>query len=555
MNRYKSIFLLPFLFLQALSYGQSSENMLDPRDYISPYTLASFMKVSKVTSSNPVLPGFYSDPSVCSVGDDFYLVTSTFEYYPGVPVFHSKDLVNWEQIGHCINRKEQLPMGVKIFAANIRYHEGTFYMITTNFGGKGGNFYVTAKNPAGPWSNPIWVDIRGIDPDLFFDDDGKAYFITSLFMLYEIDLETGKLMDEGRKIWYGAGGSALEGPHIYKKDGYYYLMAAEGGTAEGHTETIARSLHLGGPYVNNPSNPIFGHENSAGQLYTLHGVGHADLIHAQDNSWWMIFHGYRLVAEISFHHTLGRETCLAPVNWTENSWLVVNGNGTVPIDINCPTLPLKPFPSMPTKTEFDKAQFGLEWNYINLPIDDNYSFDKRKGYVSLKGAAVNIGEQGSPTFIGRRLQDMYFTATTLLEFDPQREDDEAGLTLVNEGTHFDLIVGKQGAERCVQVKLKFGKNIYKSEKLILQSGAVKLRIEGEKDKFIFSYSQGNGEFKVIDSASSQYLSSETVGGYTGVYVGLYATGNGHECQATADYNWFEYVKNKSKRTSAVFEGY
>jgi xylan 1,4-beta-xylosidase len=168
-----------------------------------------------VTYTNPVIPGFYSDPSVCRVENDYYLVTSTFEYFPGVPVFHSRDLVNWEQIGHCIDRPDQIPQGMNIFTCTIRYHNGTFYMITTN-PGMGGSFYVTATDPAGPWSDPVWIDVPAIDPDLFFDDDGKTYVTTSAFSLYEIDLQTGEILTEGRQIWYGTGGRYMEGPHIYK---------------------------------------------------------------------------------------------------------------------------------------------------------------------------------------------------------------------------------------------------------------------------------------------------------------------------------------------------
>ena len=173
---------------------------------------------AEVTYRNPVIPGFYSDPSVCRVGEDYYLITSTFEYFPGVPVFHSRDLVNWEQIGHCIHRKEQIPRGINIFAATLRHHDGVFYMITTNITG-GGNFYVTATDPAGPWSDPVWIKAGGIDPDLFFDGDGKAYVISSPMVLYEIDLGTGELAIPGRKIWNGTGGRYAEGPHIYKKGG------------------------------------------------------------------------------------------------------------------------------------------------------------------------------------------------------------------------------------------------------------------------------------------------------------------------------------------------
>ncbi len=363
---------------------------------------------AKVTYQNPIIPGFYSDPSVCRVGEDYYLITSTFEYFPGVPVFHSKDLVHWEQIGHCIHRKEQLPKGVNIFAATIRHHEGTFYMITTNLTGRSGNFYVTATNPAGPWSDPVFIKVPGIDPDLFFDDDGKAYVISSPFILFEIDLETGELLTEGRKVWNGTGGRWSEAPHIYKKDGYYYLMAAEGGTEDAHSETIARSHSIWGPYTDNPANPILAHANAAGQGNPIQGVGHADIIQAHDDSWWMVFHGYRTVSD-KLHHILGRETCLAPVTWPKNGWPVVNGNGTVQVDMTCPTLPLKPFPAKPERIEFDTEELSLDWNYTQLPVEENFSLTERKGYFRLKGAAEVLGTRNSSTFVGRRLKDFYFT--------------------------------------------------------------------------------------------------------------------------------------------------
>ncbi len=237
----------------------------------------------RVTFRNPVISGFNSDPSICRAGDDYYMVSSTFEYFPGVPVYHSKDLVNWALIGHCITRPDQLPNELNIFATTIRHHNGVFYMITTNTGVEG-NFYVTATNPAGPWSDPIFIKVKAIDPDLFFDEDGKVYVISSSFELFEIDIKTGKLLSEGWKVWNGTGGRYPEGPHIYKKDDFYYLMAAEGGTKEAHTETIARSKYIWGPYSDNPANPILSHVNAAGQGNPIQGVGHADITQAHDGS-------------------------------------------------------------------------------------------------------------------------------------------------------------------------------------------------------------------------------------------------------------------------------
>lgn len=495
-----------------------------------------------VTYRNPVIPGFYSDPSICRVGEDYYLITSTFEYFPGVPVFHSKDLVNWEQIGHCIHRPEQLPEGINTFAATIRYHEGTFYMITTNLAGKTGNYYVMATNPAGPWSDPIWINIGGIDPDLFFDEDGKSYVISSPFDLFEIDIKTGKLLTEGRKVWFGTGGRYAEGPHIYKKDGFYYLMAAEGGTEEAHSETIARSNNIWGPYTENPANPILAHANAAGQGSPIQGVGHADLIEAQDGSHWIVFHGYRTVSD-KVHHILGRETCLAPVTWPKNGWPVVNGNGTATVDMTCPTLPLKPFQAKPTLINFDSEKIGLEWNYIQNPETKNFTLNERKGFLSLKGSAQTVNTRNTSTFMGRRLEDFYFTTTTRVEFYPKNENEEAGMILLNNGSHFDILISKKGGKHVLAVKLQFGRTIYTSKEITLKPGPVDLQVKGEKTTFTFSYRQGSANFVEVETVDSKFLATETVGFFTGVYVGLYATGNGKVSVTNADYDWFEYVVN------------
>ncbi len=490
-----------------------------------------------VTFRNPVIPGFWSDPSVCRVGEDYYLITSTFEYFPGVPVFHSRDLINWEMIGYCIHRDTQLPEGLNIFAATLRYNQGTFYMITTNIGG-GGNFYVTATNPAGPWSDPIFIEAQGIDPDLFFDDDGKAYVISSTFVLFEIDVKTGKSLSEGRKVWNGTGGRYPEGPHIYKKDGFYYLMAAEGGTEEAHSETIARSKNIWGPYNPNPANPILTNCNAAGQGSPIQGLGHADIIQAHDGSWWIVFHGYRSIGGI--HHIIGRETCLAPVSWPENGWPVVNGNGTITTDMTCPTLPLKPLAARPGRTDFNSTAPELEWNYLRYPVKDNYSLSARKGYLRLKGSEQTIEDRKSPTFIGRRVQDLSFTASAQLEFNPSNVNEEAGLILLNNGAHFDIMIKRSGGKRVAVARLRFGNVVHESDAVVLKPGPVKLIIKGERANFAFLCQQGNDKPRELISAMARYLSSETVGGFTGLYAGMYTTGNGKASASPADYDWFEY---------------
>jgi xylan 1,4-beta-xylosidase len=545
----KSILLIAMLLVAGSALypqGTQSSNRNRPQGFANVFENA-FTAITDpgkpVTYYNPVIPGFWSDPSVCRVGEDYYLVNSTFEYFPGVPVFHSKDLINWELIGYCIDRPTQLPKGLNIFATTIRYHDGIFYMITTNIAGEG-NFYVTATNPAGPWSDPVFIEAQGIDPDLFFDEDGKVYIISSTFILHEVDIKTGKFISEGLKIWNGTGGRYPEGPHIYKKDGFYYVMAAEGGTEEAHSETIARSKNIWGPYNSNPSNPILAHCNAAGQGNPIQGVGHADIINAHDGSWWIVFHGYRSVG--GTHHILGRETCLAPVSWPENGWPVVNGNGTAAVKMTCPTLPLKPFAAKPARIDFGPDKPGFEWNYLRYPVQGNYSLSEHNGFLRLKGSEQTIEDRKSPTFTGRRVQDMFFTATTQIEFTPGKANEEAGMILLNNGAHFDLLIKQSGGKRVVVCKLRFGSVIHESNEVGLKPGPVKLIIKGESANFVFLYAQGNDTPKEIIKVMSRYLSSETVGGFTGVYVGLYATGNGKPCSANADYDWFEYTVNESK---------
>ncbi|MEI8290964.1 MAG: glycoside hydrolase family 43 protein, partial [Verrucomicrobiota bacterium] len=244
--------------------------------------------------TNPIIPGFYPDPSVCCVGGDFYLVNSTFEYFPGVPIWHSRDLIHWRQLGHVLTRRSQLELDqVKcsdgIYAPTIRFHNGVFYLITTRCSaGSYKNFYVTATDPAGPWSDPVWYDQSGIDPSLFFDDDGKVYFQSNRAMTYdqnraiyqsEIDIKTGKRLTEPKCLWRGSGGSYIEGPHVYKRDGWYYLLTAEGGTSYGHMVTIARSKNIWGPYESCPHNPILSNRHAYEEI---HGTGHADLVQAAD---------------------------------------------------------------------------------------------------------------------------------------------------------------------------------------------------------------------------------------------------------------------------------
>jgi len=507
---------------------------------------------SQTGFKNPVIPGFYPDPSVCRVNDDYYLVNSSFEYFPGVPVFHSRDLVNWEQIGYCLTRDSQLPLkkcwaSGGIYAPTIRYHDGTFYMVTTNVSG-GGNFYVTATNPAGEWSEPIWVKQGGgIDPTLFWDENGKSYFLSNTGIhndgstqdgihLSEIDIKTGKLTSEPVCIWNGTGGRYPESPHLYQKDGYYYLMIAEGGTEYGHKVTIARSKFIYGPYDACPFNPILTQINQPTQNSPIQGSGHADLIQANEGSWWIVFLAFR--PQNGQHHLTGRETYLASVSWPENGWPTVNGSGTVSVDMNCKTLPLKPFAKKPVRDDFISPKPSLEWNYLRNPARENYVFDVQKSKLILKGSAVSINDADSPTFLGRRQDQIRFQATTLLNFAPSNKNEEAGFTaLMNERYHLDLVKTKGK----LVLRYRLGEIKHIEKEVSVSAKTVYLRIESTPELYSFLYSLDGKDFKVLGKVNTNLISTETAGGFTGVFLGLFASGNGKASQTPAEFDWFDYA--------------
>ncbi len=506
------------------------------------------------TLRNPVISGFYPDPSICRVGEDYYLVNSTFEYFPGVPVFHSKDLVHWRQIGHCLTRKSQLPLdGVRasggIYAPTIRYHDGTYYMITTNVDG-GGNFYVTAENPAGPWSEPIWInDGGGIDPSLFFDDDGTVYYHRQQGGRHGctaqavIDLKTGKLQGPLKEIWRGTGGIWPEGPHLYKINGTYYLMISEGGTSYGHSVTMARSDSPWGPFEPHPDNPILTHRELDG--HPIRAVGHADLVETPDG-WWLVCLAIRPQGG-NYHH-MGRETFLAPVVFNEDGWPVVNGDGTIDLEMSAPRLPEHVWEPTPARDEFENTSLALPWNFVRNPSEADWSLTERPGFLRLHGSAVSINDQDSPAFVGRRQTDLECTATTLLDFDPHGDNEEAGLVArQNDKFHYEVgVTLRQGKRQAFFRKVIKGKTIGPIQYVDIPPGPVTLSIEATPLSYEFFCKPSTGQKWSLGTAQTKELSVEMIGFddgmcFTGVYFGMYATGNGKPCAHPADFGWFEYT--------------
>ena len=508
---------------------------------------------------NPVLPGFHADPSVCRAGDDFYLVNSTFQYFPGVPVFHSKDLVNWEQVGNCLTRPSQVDLkgtdgNSGIYAPTIRYNNGRFYMVTTVFPSRR-HFYVWTDNPAGEWSEPVVIDfaVGSCDPTLYFEDD-KCYFLWKEgdIKICEIDVETGRQLGEIHHLGTGLGGRYPEGPHIYKKDGYYYLLLAEGGTEHGHHVNILRSKNLFGPYQPNPDNPILSHFNMKMQNSQIQGLGHADLIQAPDSSWWMICLGYRTSGYLQ--HVMGRETMLAPVRWEQGGWPVVNGDGTLQTDMKCKTLPLVAMPKDPIREEFDYIKrdapkdsyhsLGLPMGWMSLcnPDYSRYSLTERKGWLRLRPSTTDLSETASPTFIARRQTELNFTATALFDLSHLSEGMQAGITAYAAPlNHYDVVAEKRNGQIIIKSNVRLGQTGHSEKEFALSGTRAYLRITSDKDFYYLQASSDGKNFVELAKMEYRFLSTETIGGFTGVMLGLFAQCDNETGAGYADVDWFEYL--------------
>jgi len=509
--------------------------------------------------SNPIIPGFYPDPSVCRVGQDYFLVTSSFEYFPGVPLFYSRDLVHWRQIGHCLTRVGQLPLdnvqpSGGIFAPTLRYHNGDFYMVTTNTTG-GGNFYVTTRDPFGEWSDPIWVDQSGIDPSLYFDDDGRVY-LTSTYLTdsgvpneldpatpswgiqqSQIDIATGRVQVAPRPIWDGTGGKYPEAPHLYKVGSRYYLLISEGGTEYGHMATIARGPSPWGPWESCPHNPILTHRSYHSPIQ---GVGHADLVEAHDRSWWLVCLGFRPHGYPPCYH-LGRETFLTPVGWDNDGWPRVGQDGRIRVEMEGPRLAPVTWAAPAERDDFDAPQLGLQWNFLGNPRSEDWSLTARPGALRLLGNAAGLDDGPPVLLIARRQQHFDCEVKASIEFAAAAENEEAGLAVwMNPRHHYDLAVTQIGGAAYVVVRRRIGSLAAVVARERLAASPLTLVIQADREQYTFAYELSEQPQRVLATGETRYLSTEVAGGFTGVYFALYASGNGRPCAAPANFEWFEY---------------
>lgn len=502
---------------------------------------------------NPILSGFYPDPSVVAVGDDFYLVHSTFSYYPGIPIFHSKDLVNWTQIGNVLDRPSQLPLdsleiSQGVFAPTIEYHNGTFYVLNTLVGA-GGNFMVTATDPAGPWSDPIWLDgVGGIDPSIFFDDDGKVYILNNdapeggplyqghrAIWIREYDLQANKTIGEPKVIINGGIDLStkpiwIEGPHMMKVNGEYLLHAAEGGTGPNHSQVVLKSDHPMGPFSPGPYNPILTQRHiSVDREFPVEYTGHADLVKTSTGEWWAVFLGVRPYDGRNFN--TGRETFLLPVSWKDGWPVILEGEAPVPVKHKRPNLPAQPSPVIPThgnfsiREEFDAEELDLYWLFIRTPREKWY--ETGNGALAITSRPAHISGLGQPSFIGRRQQHAYATFSTQMVYQPQYLGDEAGLVANQNGVNyffFGVVMSKTGSPE-LQLRRQVGAVTDTLHSIPFTESQVGLKIEAKGDKYDFYYAtsdvKAEGWELFFENVDGTILSTENAGGFVGAVIGMY----------------------------------
>ena len=520
---------------------------------------------------NPILSGFYPDPSICRIGNDFYLVNSTFAYFPGIPISHSRDLLNWKQIGNAIDRPGQLcfdghNISQGLFAPTIRESKGVFYILCTLIG-TGGNFIITAKDPKGPWSDPIWLTgADGIDPSIFFDDNGKVWYCGTHsapegeaysgdceIYIHEIDMEklkSGKNPLTGSSIglWRGAlrGAAWSEGPHIYKIGGWYYLLYAEGGTGLDHAVCVARAKEIKGPWEGKKSNPVVTHRH-LGKRAKIINVGHADLFDDTNGNWWMV-----LLASRQFEGVcpLGRETFIVPIFWEDEWPFIATVSGLIedglPKDVtatdneNCDPLDSCDY--------FNRDSLPLHWLTLRMPVDKKnaaFSLTERKEALRLFTTSATMRGKDHPAFAGRRIRHKDWSFHVLMEFTPKKENESAGLILLQSENYqyrLEKYLSPNGNSMIRLIKAA-GKDdeIIASEEYPKDEMPFTLAAINKDMKLSFYYGKDKSSLVCLkDNMDTRILSTEYAGGFVGTLAGVFATGGGENTGNYADVIFADY---------------
>lgn len=499
---------------------------------------------------NPIIKGFNPDPSICRVGNEYYLAASSFEYFPGIPIYHSTDLVNWVQLGNAIDRPGQLPMALAkpsggIWAPTLRYHRGTFYL-TATFAERG-NFIITSPTPGTGWSDPVWVEMAGLDPSLFFEDDALYYCANDFgraeqgegISVARVDPVTGRTLSPITRIWQGTGGGFLEAPHLYHVGDWYYLFAAEGGTGLNHMETVARSRQLLGPYAGDPENPLLTNRHDTTKQALC--CGHADLVEDTAGNWWIVHLGIRPAAGSMSH--LGRETFLTPICWV-NGWPKVLPGRRAAITSEGP-LTKPQLPRTAWRDNFTKTAFGPEWLFVKEPVPQNYT--RTGGTLVLRPTtALLTGEGASPTFAAVRPLDFDCLFQTELLFAPAEQGDEAGLALYLS-PRYNYRIGVRRAADGDRLVVEKHADDFTELAFCAPAGEGKIRliVRAAREQYAFYYAWQGQEPRLAATASTRFLCCELAGKcFTGTLAGLYAQAETETTAAAVFYDFSQTAGNE-----------
>jgi xylan 1,4-beta-xylosidase len=497
---------------------------------------------------NPILPGFYPDPSIERVGSDYYLVASTFAYFPGIPVWHSKDLVNWTQIGNAIDRPGQLDFsGLAtsrgVFAPAISHHAGTFYIVNTCADCKG-NFVITAKNPKGPWSDPVRLPFGGIDPSIFWDVDGRAYILWNdapqgapLYnghrAIYMQEFDPKALAMKGSRQLIVNGGvdistqpSWIEAPHIYKVDGWYYLMAAEGGTSVNHSEVILRSKDVWGPYEPWRGNPILTQRDlDPSRPRPVTSAGHADLVQTPRGDWYAVFLATQPYSGDLYN--IGRETFLLPVQWRtegDGKWPVILDRGAaIPLIADLPRGVGRGRRNSVTTSGYD----AMSWLQVRTPRTPFLTAQDKGKTVTLQALPEAFGDvRSAPAFTGQRQQHVNARFATRVDFKPRADGDRAGiLALQSDNSYIFFGHARREGREVLEVTRRAGRSEPR-DGVVLAS----IDFPGGKPTLEVTITGGTARFSydknriVVDNVDVTNLSTSKAGGFVGTLIGLYAHG-------------------------------
>ncbi|WP_147804912.1 glycoside hydrolase family 43 protein [Alkalicoccus halolimnae] len=524
---------------------------------------------------NPILPGFHADPSILRVGDDYYIATSTFEWFPGVRIHHSKDLRHWRFAGSPLTRRSQLDMKGNmnsggVWAPCLSYDNGTFYLIYTDVKQWHGaykdahNYLVTAPSVEGPWSEPVYLNSSGFDPSLFHDDDGRKWFVNMIWdyrsgnhpfagiILQELSLEEGKLTGPVKTIYTGTDIKLTEGPHLYKKDGWYYLLTAEGGTEYDHAATLARSQKLEGPYETDPNYPLV--SSRANPELTIQKAGHGSLVETQNGEWYLVHLGGRPLK--GKYCTLGRETSLQKVEWTEDGWLQLEDGGHFPhAATTAPALAEHTFDPEPAKDDFDDSSLRGCWNSLRIPVDPSWaSLSERPGYLRLYGRE-SLSSVHQQSLIARRQTSFYCTFETKIDYDPEYYQHKAGLVVYYDTEdHVYLHVTHHELKGRVLQILRTVSGNYEEVLLpplrISQTGSLYLRGEIHEDELQLYYrdEEMNDWSKIGPVLDTTHMSDDSAPDvrFTGTFIGM-ASQDYSGSRKPADFDYFLYEEEKKER--------